>query len=150
MRLGGQRVCLGGRGGGSGMQAGMRIGESERTERLDRARRPSEPWPHAAGGGHHDPAELGGTSVPLRVTVQQTSPGKTPSLHQSHRRAALGYKEESWARQLLLEAYSANSYLPTPQNLALAAVMLHAFIARAGLLAMRQEREGILCDFKLP
>lgn len=41
---------------------------------------------------------------------------------------------------------SAVSHLPTPPNVAVAAVIFHAFPARAGLLAMGQKREGIHYD----
>lgn len=54
---------------------------------------------------------------------------------------ALGYKEESWTLQLLPEPYFAVSLL-NPQNVATAAAISHASIARAGLLAVAQKREG--------
>lgn len=60
---------------------------------------------------------------------------------------ALGYKEESWALQLLPEAYFAVSLL-NPQNVATAAAISHASTARAGLLATAQKREGLHYDFK--
>lgn len=122
--------------------------EEEWLNRAHRSQGPCTTQQATLCDGHQeDSEEHGGASIPFSVTgcrsANQFDENDREAIHPSITAKWHLVKKESWVLQLLPEAYSAASCLPSPKNEAIAVATFHAFMARVGLLAMGQGRASL-------